>query len=62
MPSKLEVISLGGRLARIPQIHMTVFGLGRAWQCRERERENQRESERGRYRQNQIEIEGGRDG
>ncbi len=55
MPSKLEVISPGSRLARIPQIHMTVSGLGRAWQSRERERG----SERGRYRQNQREMWGG---
>lgn len=48
MPSKLEVISLGGSLARIPpppqKTHMTVSGLGRSWQRRQkRERERIRE-------------------
>lgn len=61
MPSKLEVISLGGRLARIPEIHMTVSGLSKAWQCREKQRDRQNKK-KGRCRQNQIETEGGRDG
>lgn len=63
MPSKLEVISLGGRLARCPKIHMTVSSLSRAWQSREKKRgSEERIGQRGRYRQNQIEVERGRNG
>lgn len=63
MPSKLEVISLGGRLARSPRIHMTVSGLSRARQCGEKEIERGGIRKRQiQYRRNQIEIEGGKDG